>query len=68
MRDGQTMDLPKGRFREGIVITASNVTVRGYDTVLFEASAEDKAAIITELLGRLGARPDETIDKDYVEL
>jgi 5-methylthioadenosine/S-adenosylhomocysteine deaminase len=30
--------------------------------------AEDKAAIITELVGRLGARPDETIDKDYVEL
>jgi 5-methylthioadenosine/S-adenosylhomocysteine deaminase len=30
--------------------------------------AEDKAAIITELLGRLGARPDETIEKDYVEL
>jgi 5-methylthioadenosine/S-adenosylhomocysteine deaminase len=30
--------------------------------------AEDKAAIITELLGRLGARPDEAIDKDYVEL
>ena len=30
--------------------------------------AQDKAAIITELLERLGARPDETIDVDYVEL
>jgi hypothetical protein len=27
-----------------------------------------KAAIITGLLERLGARPDETIDVDYVEL
>lgn len=30
--------------------------------------AQDKAAIITELLERLGARPDETIEEDYVEL
>jgi 5-methylthioadenosine/S-adenosylhomocysteine deaminase len=30
--------------------------------------AQDKAAIITELLARLGARPDETIEADYVEL
>ena len=30
--------------------------------------AQDKAAIITELLERLGARSDETIEEDYVEL
>ena len=30
--------------------------------------AEDKAAVITELLERLGARPDDTIEADYVEL
>ncbi len=30
--------------------------------------AQDKAAIITELLERLGARPDETIEEHYVEL
>jgi 5-methylthioadenosine/S-adenosylhomocysteine deaminase len=30
--------------------------------------AQDKAAIITELLDRLGARADETINLDYVEL
>jgi 5-methylthioadenosine/S-adenosylhomocysteine deaminase len=30
--------------------------------------AEDKAAIITELLTRLGARPDEAIEEGYVEL
>jgi 5-methylthioadenosine/S-adenosylhomocysteine deaminase len=30
--------------------------------------AQDKAAIITELLERLGARPDETVAEDYVEL
>jgi 5-methylthioadenosine/S-adenosylhomocysteine deaminase len=30
--------------------------------------AQDKAAIITELLERLGARSDETIEADYVEL
>jgi hypothetical protein len=48
LRDGQTIDLPKGRFRDAIVITANNVTIRGYDTVLFEASAQAKAAIINE--------------------
>ena len=30
--------------------------------------AQDKAAIITELLERLGARTDETVAEDYVEL
>jgi 5-methylthioadenosine/S-adenosylhomocysteine deaminase len=30
--------------------------------------AQDKAAIITDLLERLGANPDETIDADYVDL
>ena len=30
--------------------------------------AQDKAAIITELLTRLGARPDETIEEGYVAL
>jgi 5-methylthioadenosine/S-adenosylhomocysteine deaminase len=30
--------------------------------------AQDKAAIITELLERLGARPDETVEEHYVEL
>jgi 5-methylthioadenosine/S-adenosylhomocysteine deaminase len=30
--------------------------------------AQDKAAIITELLERLGARSDETVEEDYVEL
>jgi 5-methylthioadenosine/S-adenosylhomocysteine deaminase len=30
--------------------------------------AEDKSAIITELLTRLGARPDEAIEEGYVEL
>jgi 5-methylthioadenosine/S-adenosylhomocysteine deaminase len=30
--------------------------------------AQDKAAVITELLERLGARSDETIETDYVEL
>ncbi len=30
--------------------------------------AEDKAATITELLTRLGARPDEAIEEGYVEL
>jgi len=30
--------------------------------------AQDKAAIITDLLERLGARPDETVEEDYVEL
>jgi 5-methylthioadenosine/S-adenosylhomocysteine deaminase len=30
--------------------------------------AQDKSAIITELLERLGARQDDTIEEDYVEL
>jgi 5-methylthioadenosine/S-adenosylhomocysteine deaminase len=30
--------------------------------------AQDKSAIISELLERLGARPDQTIEEDYVEL
>ena len=30
--------------------------------------AQDKAAIITELLKLLGARPDETIEEGYVAL
>jgi 5-methylthioadenosine/S-adenosylhomocysteine deaminase len=30
--------------------------------------AQDKSAIITELLERLGARPDQTIEEDYVDL
>jgi 5-methylthioadenosine/S-adenosylhomocysteine deaminase len=30
--------------------------------------ARDKAAIIMELLQRLGARPEQTIEEDYVEL
>jgi 5-methylthioadenosine/S-adenosylhomocysteine deaminase len=30
--------------------------------------AEDKAAVITQLLERLGARPDDAIEADYVEL
>jgi 5-methylthioadenosine/S-adenosylhomocysteine deaminase len=30
--------------------------------------AEDKAAVITQLLERLGARPEDTIEADYVEL
>jgi 5-methylthioadenosine/S-adenosylhomocysteine deaminase len=30
--------------------------------------AQDKAALIAELLERLGARPHETIEEDYVEL
>jgi 5-methylthioadenosine/S-adenosylhomocysteine deaminase len=30
--------------------------------------AQDKAAIIMELLSHLGARPDDTIEEDYVEL
>ena len=30
--------------------------------------AQDKAAIITELLARLGARPDEATEEGYVEL
>jgi 5-methylthioadenosine/S-adenosylhomocysteine deaminase len=30
--------------------------------------AQDKAAIITELLAVLGARPDEAIEEGYVEL
>ena len=30
--------------------------------------AQDKAAIISDLLERLGARPDEAIEEDYVEL
>jgi 5-methylthioadenosine/S-adenosylhomocysteine deaminase len=30
--------------------------------------AEDKAAVITLLLERLGARLDDTIEADYVEL
>jgi hypothetical protein len=30
--------------------------------------AQDKAAIIPELLERLGARPDEAIEEGYVEL
>jgi hypothetical protein len=46
LKDGQTVDLPKGRFRDAIVIDASNVTIRGYGTVLFEAAAQAKAAII----------------------
>jgi 5-methylthioadenosine/S-adenosylhomocysteine deaminase len=29
--------------------------------------AQDKAAIVTELLGRFGARPDDTIEEGYVE-
>ena len=35
---------------------------------LVTAGREDKAAIITELLERLGVRPDETVAEDYVEL
>jgi 5-methylthioadenosine/S-adenosylhomocysteine deaminase len=30
--------------------------------------AQDKAAIIVELLERLGARSDQTVAEDYVEL
>ncbi len=30
--------------------------------------AQDKAALITELLERLGANPQQTIEEDYVEL
>jgi 5-methylthioadenosine/S-adenosylhomocysteine deaminase len=30
--------------------------------------AQDKAAIITELLARLGARPSDIVEEDYVEL
>ncbi len=30
--------------------------------------AQDKAAIVTELLELLGARPDEAIEEGYVEL
>ena len=30
--------------------------------------AQDKAAIINDLLERLGARPDEIVEADYVEL
>ena len=30
--------------------------------------AEDKAVVIAQLLERLGARPDDTIEADYVEL
>jgi 5-methylthioadenosine/S-adenosylhomocysteine deaminase len=30
--------------------------------------ASDKAALITELLERLGVRPNETVAEDYVEL
>jgi 5-methylthioadenosine/S-adenosylhomocysteine deaminase len=30
--------------------------------------AQDKAAVIAELVERLGARPDETVEADYVEL
>jgi 5-methylthioadenosine/S-adenosylhomocysteine deaminase len=30
--------------------------------------AEDKAAVINRLLERLGARPDDTIEADYVDL
>ena len=30
--------------------------------------AEDKAAVITQLLERLGARPEDTIEADYVDL
>jgi len=30
--------------------------------------AQDKAAVVTELLERFGARPDDTIEEDYVEL
>ena len=30
--------------------------------------AQDKSVIITELLQRLGSRPDQTIEEDYVEL
>jgi len=30
--------------------------------------AQDKAAIITDLLARLGARPDQAIEEDYVQL
>jgi 5-methylthioadenosine/S-adenosylhomocysteine deaminase len=30
--------------------------------------AQDKAAVVTELLERLGARPDDAIEADYVEL
>ena len=30
--------------------------------------AQDKAAVVTELLQRLGAKPDETIEEGYVEL
>jgi 5-methylthioadenosine/S-adenosylhomocysteine deaminase len=30
--------------------------------------AEDKAAVIAPLLERLGARPDDAIEADYVEL
>ena len=30
--------------------------------------AQDKAAIIADLLARLGARPDQAIEEDYVQL
>jgi 5-methylthioadenosine/S-adenosylhomocysteine deaminase len=30
--------------------------------------AQDKATVITDLLGRFGARPDDTIDEGYVDL
>lgn len=45
-RDGQTIELPKGVFRDAFVITANNVTIRGYGTTVTDKSAEGGVAAV----------------------
>jgi hypothetical protein len=64
LKDGQTVALPKGEFRESIVINQSNVTIKGYETVLREAAGEGGKA--TAIIHGANVRIEGLTVKDAV--
>ena len=46
LKDGQTLDLPKGTFADCIIVKADNVTVRGYGTKLVRSACENGVATV----------------------
>jgi hypothetical protein len=46
LKDGQTVDLPKGTFADCIIIKADNVTVRGHGTKLVHSACEGGVATV----------------------
>jgi hypothetical protein len=46
LKDGESIDLPKGTFADCIIIKANNVTVRGYGTKLVRAACEGGVATV----------------------